>query len=250
MDEGFGKLTKLLFGKELGLVADYEEWLNQRMDVGRVGKSCLTGKRIYIPNYAVFKTFPEQRIAGLDSLRELSERKIGVGENDGLREIAKKAGEINYYIVEFIEGENVDVTDSVLYQNLAHSDKTIDCWNGKYLAYDFFSDKSEFFFGCYRVFECKFCVHCYNSKYLTRCFEMESCYNCSDSMFCHNCENVRDSLFCSNVKNKRYAVMNAEVGREAYLKLKAMLVEGIAESLEKKKRFEPDIFGVGCKSIT
>ncbi|MFH0817283.1 MAG: hypothetical protein V1909_01480, partial [Candidatus Micrarchaeota archaeon] len=228
-------------------VNDYEKWLNQRMNVGRIGRSCFTGKRIYVPNYAIFKTLPDERVAGLDSLEALSKIEIEVNEGDGLKETSEKAQEIAYYIVEFVEGENLDVVDSSLYQNLAHSYKTIDCWNGKYIAYDFFCDKSEFIFGCYRVFSSKFCIHCYNSKNLTRCFEMESCYNCSDSMFCHNCENVRDSLFCSNVKNKRYAVLNQEVGQGEFLRIKKMLVGSVSENLEWKKSFAPDIFSVGCK---
>jgi hypothetical protein len=246
VDDGLAKLTRMLFGKELGPVVDYEGWLNERMDVGRVGKSCLTGKRVYIPSYAIFKSFLDERIAGLDSLRELSEKRVNVSGEMGLWDVAKKTQEIEYYIIEFSEGENLDVTDSALYQNLAHSYRTIDCWNSKYLAYDFFCDKCEYIYGCYRAFGCKFSIHCYNSKNLVRCFEMESCYNCSDSMFCHNCENVRESMFCSNVKNKKYAVMNVEVGPERYLKLKKMLVEGIAESLEKKKTFGVDVFNLGC----
>lgn len=247
VNKGFAKLTKLLLGKELGPVVDYEEWLNERMDVGRVGKSCLTGKRIYVPNYAIFRSLPEDRVVGLESLKEVAGKKVRMDGDDCLREIANKIREIAYFVVEFIEGENSDVVDSALYQNLTHSYKTIDCWNTKYLAYDFFSDKSAYIFGCYRAFNCQFCIHCYNSKNLVRCFEMESCYNCSDSMFCHNCENVRDSLFCSNVKNMRYAVFNREVGQEEYLGVRGMLVDGIVEKLENERRFSPDIFSVGCR---
>ena len=72
--------------------------------------------------------------------------------------------------------------------------------------------------------------------------EMDLARGCSNSMFCHNVENVHNSMFCFNVKNKNYAIGNVEIGLENYTKIKERINGGIVSSLEKNGSFETDIY--------
>ena len=245
-DEAFAKTTKLLFGKELHPIDDYEEWLLKRIPKGEMVDSCTSNRKVFFPGYSVFKYVPKGKAAGLDSLNELSNRKIEVSGSDSLKSISPKLGSIAIYITEFVEGENQDVIDSTIYKDLFHAYKIVDCFDSKHIAYNFWTDRNEYTFGTYRTFDAKFCIHCYNSKNVMMSFELDACKSCSGLMFSHNCENVHDSLFCFNTKNKRYAVANHELGKEEFLKVKGMLVDYILKELEKNRYLKQDIYNIGC----
>jgi hypothetical protein len=51
-------------------------------------------------------------------------------------------------------------------------------------------------------------------------------------------------MFCFNVKNLKYAVGNVEVGREQFLRLKKLLTDEIASSLEKKHDYGRSVYGL------
>ena len=98
-----------------------------------------------------------------------------------------------------------------------------------------------------KIFDSQFCMHCYQSVKLQRCFECDSCRDCADSYFCHNCENVQNGIFCFNAKNLRYAVGNSEVGREKFLEVKKRLLEYLGARLKKERKLELDIFNLACR---
>lgn len=244
MDIAFSKTTKLLFGKELSPIDDYEEWLLRRLPKGEVCDSRTSRNKVYFPNYAVFKDIPKDRLSDLSFLKELGERKISLSPEDRLKEISQKLERNSLFIVEFVSGKNQDVVDSTIYQNLYHAYKIVDCFDSKYIAYTFWVDNNEYLFGSKRTFNSKFSIHVYNSRKIMTSFEIDSCTNCSSSMFLHNCENVHDSLFCFNSKNLRYAIANQVVGREIYLEVRKMLSDKILQDLSKKGYFDLDIFNI------
>jgi hypothetical protein len=114
-------------------------------------------------------------------------------------------------------------------------------------AYVWWPRTSEHLFGCAMMFDSSFCIHCYQSSKLSRCFEVDSSRDCSDCYFCHNCENVQNGIFCFNSKNLRYAVGNVEVGKEKFYKVKAMLLRSILPALESGRAPGIDIFNIACK---
>ena len=97
------------------------------------------------------------------------------------------------------------------------------------------------------AFECFFCINCYYSENMNRCFEVDSSKSCSDSYYLHNCENVRSSMFCFNAKNLTYAIGNTVVGKEEFDRAKRMLLDWANERLAKKKEVPLSIFDVGCR---
>ena len=81
---------------------------------------------------------------------------------------------------------------------------------------------------------------------LNRCFEVDSCSNCADTLFAHNCEGLNEAMFCFNVKGKRCAIGNAALPPEQYKRIKNSLVEQMADEIIKNKRLRYDIFNIGC----
>lgn len=55
-------------------------------------------------------------------------------------------------------------------------------------------------------------------------------------------------MFCFNVKSKRYAIGNVEVGKEAYLAIKAKILKQVLEELERTASLKYDIYNIGCPS--
>ncbi len=245
-EKAFQETTSLLFGQPLAGLEKHSEWLSRKVPPGDICNSAIGGKEIYVPRYAAFKEIPRRLSAGKEAYAELSARKIALEDADGVGSISRKLKSIAMFITEFEHGTNLEVQGSTIYLNLMHAYKIVDCFESKHIAYSFFSDNCDHVFGMSKCFNCNFSINCQDSGDLKRCFEADFSKNCSDLLFCHNCENVRDSMFCFNAKSKRYAVANVEVGKEEYLRLKAMLVKHVLGQLEKHKGLKIDIYNVGC----
>ncbi|MFA5049785.1 MAG: hypothetical protein WC501_02145 [Candidatus Micrarchaeia archaeon] len=246
INEAFSKTSKLIFGKEFFQIDDYGNWLLKRIPGGDLCQSKTSNKMIYFPGeYAVFKEIPKNRLADLESFINLGKIKIALDKTDDLAKISKKLEKSALFIVEFINGQNQNVVDSTIYQNLYNCYKILDCFDSKYLAYTFWVDNCEYVFGSAKSFDSKFSIHIYNSKKIIGSFEIDSCVNCSSSMFLHNCENTHDSIFCFNAKNLRYAVCNEILPKEKFFEIKKMLVEDMIRNLEKNHYLETDIYNLG-----
>lgn len=242
-ETAFEKTTNIIFGKQLGALDKYAAWLQQNMPGGRFLKQP-SGETIYLPDFSFFKFIPDEKAAGLDAVKENSEKKLSLEEED-LHTLGRRFGE-NRIVVEYKEGQNQNVVESNFYRSNTNSYRISFCFYTKNSAYSVWSSFSEFSFGCYRNMNSSFCINCYFSTELTNCFEMDACKKCSHAMFCHNCENVNDSLFCYNTQNLRYAVGNRVVGREKYLEIKQKLLEYMLARLEQTGALELSIYNLGC----
>lgn len=244
LDGYFGITTKILFGKEFLPLNKYEEWLTRRLPRSKSYHSSLSDKQTHMHDYYFFRKIPNNKIAAFEDREVAAEKRIKLSEEDSLRTVVKKIKDIGYFIPDFVEGRNINVSNTTVYLDCINLDKSFDIFTTKNSAYLFSTLECEGLFGCYRVATAKFCIHCYNVMNLNSCFEVDNAKNCSNSMFCHNVENIHDSLFCFNVKSKRYAVGNIEVGKEKYLEIKKMLLDQIVPELEKNGKIDMDIYNV------
>ncbi|MBM3229155.1 hypothetical protein FJZ26_01880 [Candidatus Parvarchaeota archaeon] len=144
----------------------------------------------------------------------------------------------------FVEGKNLGVENTAVYLDCANVSDSFDPFTTKNAAFNFSTMDCEALFGAYRVLKTGFTIHAYNCVNMQRCFEMDSCKNCTDSYFCHNCENLDNCMFCFNTKSKRFAIGNIEMPREKYLEIKQRLVRQMAQWLEKNGRLDYDIYDV------
>ena len=246
IEKAFQDTTKMIFGKALSGLDNYEEWLTTRVTKGKLRSSSTSKKKVYVPTYGMFRFIPDDRVADLGSFMQLSALNIPIEEADTLASISKKMPTLATFIIEFEEGTNLDVESSSIYKNLVNAYKIVDCFYSKHIAYSFFSDHCEHAFGISKCFNCNFSIDVHDSRDIIRSFEVDFSKNCADVMFCHNCDNVRESMFCFNEKNLRYAIANTVVGREEYTKVKAILVDYMLEQLERTHKLDLDIYNVGC----
>ena len=121
------------------------------------------------------------------------------------------------------------------------------CVEIKDSAYNFWPRSSEHLFGCGVMFDSQFCINCYQSVKLSRCFEVDSSRDCADCYFSHNIENCQNCMFCFNAKNLRYAIGNAEVGREKFQQAKEALLGKIGAKLQTEHDLGLDIFNLACR---
>ncbi len=249
IDVAFSKTTKLLFGRGLSPLDKYGDWIASRLPKGSMRESCINRRMVCVPSHSLFCHVPKERVAGLDSLEILSNKKISLSDGESVKSLSGKLSEIAFYICELAEGRNANVEESAIYNDLYDAYRVIDCFYSKRIAYDFFADYNEATFGCCKNFNSKFSIHCYNSHNVNLGFEVDACSNCSNIMFCHNCEHIFDSLFCFNSKNKRYAVGNTVVGRENFLRIKEIFSEYVLANLEKNSALPLNIFNLACAEL-
>ncbi len=247
IDEAFSRASRVLFGTELPGLETYSKWLTKRIQQGEPRKSVLSGRGLFVGNYANYLAVPKERtVTEEDALKLVERSKSQEGIERILLENAHEfVGKIAYIALDFHDGTNRNVIDCMSYAYSSDAYRCAPCVQIKYSAYNFWPRSSEHIFGNGVLFDSSFCIHCYQSIKLSRCFEVDSSRDCSDCYFCHNCENVRDSMFCFNVKNLKYAVGNVEVGKEEFARLKKLVLEKIVAELAAKKDLKLDIYNIG-----
>lgn len=251
IEKAFQHVTKVLFGKSLSNAESYEAWLSNNVEKTLESRSPISQKPIYSPPVTYYKCL-QGRLVLMDEALELGKRHITESEAQQLSisnasEILK---DIKFATPDVMFGRNSNMEKSAAYISSHYSFKSSFVCETKYSAYCFWPRQSEYVFGSMLAFSCSFCINCYNSSNLTRCFELDNCESCSDCYFCHNCENLKDCMFCFNVKSKRYAIGNVEVGMERYLKIKKMLLDEIYKKLAKDKNMHITIYNLHAHHTT
>ena len=249
-EAGFQKTSRLLLGKELRDIDTYRKWLERHIWAVEDKESVASGRTTRTAPHAVAVVeMPEKRIVTVEEALEIGKNSISGSDaaSLSLQNCHETIKNLAFFPVEFYTGTNVSLTQCTVAIECALSYRTSTFVYSKYCGCNFYPRSTEHAFGCNQLFDSSFCINCYYSVKLTRCFECDSCRGCSDCYFCHNCENLTDCMFCFNAKSKRYAIGNVEVGRENYLKVKKMLLEEIDRKLEKDHDLKIDIYNVGLK---
>ena len=248
VSESFSMTAKLLFGKPLGPIEKYAGWLQNRIHPGKSVPSSIGKGTCYLPDYGFFRKLPKNRVVSFENLDGAAKMKIRLEKGHaGLAAISDELGKFAYFVPTFMEGRNLNVENTAVYIDCINVREAFDPFTTKNSAYTFSTMDSECVFGCYRIVQCNFIIHCYNTYNSNRCFEMDGAKTCTDCYFCHNVENLQNCMFCFNVKNKHYAIGNVEVGKEKYLQMKQMLVQWILQGLEKQGFLDVDIYNVLCQ---
>lgn len=245
LDEAFAKTTKLLFGKALSPMERYGKWLGSRVPGGRRVKSCFGTGEAYLPDYGYFKKIPHSRVSSREDRAKAGKPLITGADGITLASLRKAASSGAYFVPTYEEGNNVNAEDSFGFISCQDIRHCFDPFTSKKCAYALSIMDADSSFGLHRAgMPATFSIHCYNSYGVQRCFEMDSAINCSDSMFCHNVENLQNCIFCFNTKAKRYAIGNLEVGKEKYLEFRNKLCEEIVRQLESTGSVSFDIYDV------
>lgn len=247
IEKSFQSTSEILFGKRLTVFTEYKEWLLENVDRAIRRKSEISNDIVYMPDVNFFSAIKRNMVTLEESLK-LGEKRL-TAENATqitLANASEKLEKIKYVTSDVMVGQNADLRETSTCMNAQHCADGVWYIYTKCDAYCFWPRETEYSFGVHFLFASKFCIKCYNSATLTRCFEVSDSNNCSDCYFCHNVENLQHCMFCFNVKSLRYAIGNIEVGREKYLEIKKKIIDEIADKLEKNKRLDQNIYNLGC----
>jgi len=196
----------------------------------------------------VLKDFPKARrvtAAEAIELAKLQAKEAGFGS---LKQTLDAVGEVAYFTSELRDGDNANL---IAYPHAYHVVNAYKGYDGVYaenVALSSMALNSKFVYGCHRVLESQFSLKCYNSQYLNRCLELDSCNRCADSYFCHNSEALTDCMFSFNLKGARHTVGNTTLQKEEYAKVKDALLGQIADEFVKSKGIARSVFEVGKKN--
>ncbi len=247
LEKSFKSLTKVLLGKELGGLHAYANWLEENVRMSTEQKSVVSGKPIYLPYFSFFQA-TKSRLVNLEESGELSKKHLDEKDVGNLTpsNAQKMLAPISTYCPIVGHGQTMNVEKTSLYGESSFCYLADGAVKSKYCAYCLWPRESEHVYGCDFIFSSRFCLKCYKSENLTRCFEVSHSNSCSDCYFCHNCDNLQECMFCFNTKSLRYAIANVEIGREEYIRIKKIVLEEIVSRIEANRRFEYNIFNVGC----
>jgi len=249
MEESFSSVTNLLFGKSLKGIDKYADWLYLHAHKIAEVKSAVSGKEIRMNSYVIAgEEIPKDRIVDISEALALGkELKITEEEAEQLsfEGAPSVISKLAFFNVEFNEGKNSNLLDCTM------SIESTDCYrasatvHSKLCGCGMWPTRCENCFGFDTIKDVMYSINCYHSVKLTRCFEMDNCRDCADSMFCHNCEALSNCMFCFNIKSKRYAIGNVEVGREPFMRIKKMVLDELVSKLERDKKFDVSIYNLG-----
>jgi hypothetical protein len=243
----FSETFKLVLGKEHGDMTQFERWLTRDIMRCEQAVSCASGQPITVWAYANYMTFPKKRLLSLEESELLGER-LAISKESALQitlgNAADEISPIAYFSPEWHVGEETNVIESPLNVRSSNIYKCVLAVESKNSALSYIPRNSENSFGSYLIRLSSFTIRCFQSAKLRRCFECDSCRDCSDLLFCHNCESCNDCMFCFNAKNLRYAIGNCEMPRDEYLKVKARILEEVNSELSSKKGLSTTILSL------
>lgn len=228
--------TKVLFGKELGEMEEYRDWLLAHVMPPRKEVSALSGKDVFlgVDEYcagAKFAGFSE-----IDFNRKIGPLPLSINEIKDMDSIVEALRERFYYTGNVVLGNSNFVEESANVTDSSYIYESTEIIDGKYLAYVSISPQGEYSFGGNGVGTSRYCIHVYETFDCSRCFELWNSRSCSDSYYVFNCDGCTEMFFCFNEYGKKYEVGNVSLPKDKYLGLKAKLLGEIREELISKKR--------------
>lgn len=248
VEDAFQKTSELLLGKNTLRLKPLSSYLSSHVRAIQKLPSCVSGKDVYRCSTRfddmISKCGRMVRLDEYDSVSHKQEPPPGI-EHLSLSGIPQLISPIAFLCPEAAEQFENSIECTDIY-SAYHSYRSSKVYFSKFTGYSYWARNCEYTFGCDSLRTSSFCIKCYNSFKLSRCFEADTSQDCTGSYFLHNCENVHDSMFCFNTKNKRYAIGNAEVGKENFLKAKSALQSWLLSQLEKKGSVDLDIYSLGC----
>ncbi|MBU0532344.1 hypothetical protein KKB44_02515 [Candidatus Micrarchaeota archaeon] len=249
IERAFSSTFRTIFRKEIDGIDQYGKWLAKHTVTIKRIKSPF-GIETYVPEsrqYSIFSRFPENRIVSFEEGMELGKMTLDEKDLDSLEKIKENLTKIGYVSAEFVSGISKNRIETPVVFNASNIYKTYDGTHSEYVGFSSMAGNSKYIFGCGRILESQFCINCYNSLYLNRCFEVDTSSKCSDSFFCHNSEGLSDCIFCFNAKGKHYAIGNLVLDPERYRTLKNQLLGQIVEELKTTGESKLDIFNINYR---
>ncbi|MFA5105765.1 MAG: hypothetical protein WC506_02275 [Candidatus Micrarchaeia archaeon] len=234
LDRQWHAACKLVFGREIGSLANYKKWLctysepTMRVESGTGGGSVTMGNANYPPG-ARFEPLSAMHFSGRGEA-------LSINDIKDIDSIARAASEKFAYCGDIVLGNSSNVSES---SNVADSHCILGSSivnDSKYAAYSHKIRTNESTFGSNTDAFSKYSVMCVAGHKNNRAFEAHFSYVCSDCYYTSRVQNCSDCMFCFGIENMRNRIGNIALEKGKYAQLKSKLMSEAADILEQKGR--------------
>src|SRR3989344_3095113 len=220
VDSAFRMLCKLLFGREVGGLKDFEPYLAEAMMTYIIVKGEASGKDICLssPYYPKGGKFTSANEAG-----GLKAKQFSINDIKDIDSLFRAASESMVYCGNKVFGKNnnielVDNAINCIDVYCAHNVRNVK--RGAYLSY---VRESECVFGLPPFPKINYSMRCHEGINVHRMFETFYTTHSSDMYYSFNCTNCSDVIFGFNLRGKRHVIGNVGLEPAKYRELKKKL---------------------------
>ena len=246
--KGFASTYGIIFKRQpTRKLEEYADWLEQGA-VRAIEIKTPYGRTSYIPEFfSMYSKMPRARLVSVAEIMEMGKHEMPASCLEGLEGVFGGIREHFFFTGEFYSGKSRNASTTPCVFNAVNTYKGFDATNAENTAYATLALNSKYIYGGSWTLESEFCIKCFNSNFLARCFEMDGCTKCADCYFCHNCEALTDCMFCFNMKGARHCIGNTQLTREEYVKARDSMLAKLADELDDARGLKTGIYNIGAK---
>lgn len=237
LNERFRATMRVLFGKEIGELPEYREYLLSEVHKPLTRKSHVSGKEVFFSreHYAEKARFADLAEIAADP------REVDINDVKDLESLLRALNENLVYCGNNNIGMSMHVEKSDVCADSVFILNSHQLMSSKYVAYSHGIRAGENIFGSMWCGNNSFLVRCQGLFNCARGFESYLCVNARSTCFSFNCRNCSEMLFSFNQVSKKNAIGNLELAPEKYMALKQKLMGEVADALARKKQY-PNLF--------
>lgn len=234
LNKAWKDACRILFGQEIGELADYGDWLAEMVDAPMAKKSSISGKDVV---HSRTEYSEKSRSISLDEI-DVSKRfePLNINEIKDIDSIIEAISDRIFYTGNIVLGNSKEIQKSSNINDSFYAYNTTLSGNSKYMAFCTLARMDTYGFGGNAFSQCDFCVKCHELTRVKRSFELWMSQDCSDCYYSHGLKNSTNCFFSFNLDNARYSIGNLALLPDKYKELKTKLISEMMEELKGKKR--------------
>ncbi len=234
LDRHWKSVCTIMFGRQVGNLQDFREYLMEYAEPIEIRKSTVSGKPVFFPTPCYYSGKSFQSLSEVDFEKKYAP--FSINEIKDIDSLIAAVQERIVYTGDMTLGNSKYIFDSTGVTDGNYLLGTSENMGCQYMAYCTTCSLSDNMFGCQQYGRTQFCIHSAGILSGKRGFETFTANNSSDTYYCCGLDACHECMFCFNVKNKKYAIGNLELPKDKYLAIKKSIIAEIAGSLEQDKR--------------
>ena len=236
IEKAWASTCRIMLGREIGKIGEYEDYLWKFTEQYNMEKSALSGKTVVVTgDYEKGSKFISgDELEGYSKLME--KNRLDINAIKDIDSILDALSERFYYSGNDVLGNSSNAVLSNRVVDSTYIYKSHDVFYSKYVAYTYLSKYSEYTFGGHSVGKgTHFVVKGFETYESSRVWEGVHVYLSQDILYSANIENCQNCLFCFNLRSKRRCIGNLELPQDKFAALKEKLQGEIADTLQKNR---------------